>query len=109
MIGGWFLRRRHEVSLVARGAHLEAIRESRLDASSGASRKSIRCARRRNPVDFGRPERDLLCSTTDRATPPAEIPGPGLPETTVSPRRSTVCRVVLPQEGRRFEGQPVAA
>lgn len=73
----------HDVSVVARGAHLDAIRANGLTLVSGDERTTVRVAATDDPAELG--EQDLVISTLkghalpDMAAKIAPLLGPGTP------------------------------
>ena len=53
VIGAWFAKAGHEVSLVARGTHLEAIRRRGLTLISGGKSEVHPLRASSEPADFG--------------------------------------------------------
>src|SRR3989442_14455916 len=64
MTGGWFAKAGHEVSLVARGAHLEAIRRRGLTLISRGKPEVQQGRAPSEPADFGGPDQVLVLVTT---------------------------------------------
>jgi len=62
--GAWFAKAGHEVSLVARGAHLEAIRARGLTLISGEKREVHPVRATSEPADFGVQDAVFICLKT---------------------------------------------
>lgn len=109
LLGAGFARAGHEVCLVARGAHLDALRTNGLVLLAGGKREVFRLPASDDPSAFGAQDVVFLCLKTYSI-------GPMLPRTKALLGRDTV---VVPainglpwwyffREGGRFDGQPVA-
>ena len=61
LIGAWFAKAGHEVSLVARGAHLEAIRRRGLTLISGGKPEVHPLHASSEPADFGVQDAVFIC------------------------------------------------
>ncbi len=83
-LGGMLARGGHDVSLIARGAHLAAIREGGLRVLRDSEEFTVRCAATDNPADIGPVELALLTVKTyqNSAAIPAMAPIVG-PDTAV--------------------------
>ncbi len=64
LAGAWFAKAGHEVSLVARGAHLEAIRARGLTLISGEKREVHPVRASSEPADFGVQDAVFICLKT---------------------------------------------
>jgi len=109
LIASGLARAGHEVSLVARGAHLEALRAKGLAFLAGGKREVFRLPASDDPSELGAQELVFLCVKTPSI---AEV----LPRTKALLGRDTV---VVPainglpwwyfyKEGGKLDGQPVA-
>jgi 2-dehydropantoate 2-reductase len=107
--GAWFARAGHEVSLVARGAHLEAIQRRGLTLISGGKPEVHTVQASSEPADFGVQDAVFVCLKTYSIA--AMLPrlkslvGRG---TTVIPAINGLPWWYFHKEGGRFDGQPVA-
>src|SRR5881396_1002657 len=109
MIGGWFAKAGHEVSLLARGAHLEAIRRRGLTLISGGKPEIHPVRASSEPADFGVQDAVFICLKTHSIA--AMLPRLKTlvgPETTVIPAINGLPWWYFYREGGRFDGQPVA-
>jgi 2-dehydropantoate 2-reductase len=61
LIGAWFARAGHEVCLVARGAHLEALRRSGLTLLAEGTRSVYQLRASDEPADFGVQDAVFIC------------------------------------------------
>lgn len=108
-IGGlaaaWFARAGHEVSLIARGAHLEAILKSGLTLISEGTRESFSVRASADPADFGVQDAVFVClkAYSIGAMLPRlkTVVGPG---TTVVPALNGLPWWYFYKEGGRFDG-----
>jgi 2-dehydropantoate 2-reductase len=109
MTGAWFAKAGHEVSLIARGAHLEAIRRRGLTLISGGRAEVHPMRASSEPADFGVQDAVFICLKTYSiaAMLPrlATLVGPG---TTVIPAINGLPWWYFFREGGRFDGRPVA-
>ena len=64
LTGAWFAKAGHEVSLVARGAHLEAIRRRGLTLVSGGKPEVHPVRASSEPADFGVQDAVFICLKT---------------------------------------------
>ena len=64
LTGGWLARAGHDVCLVARGAHLEALRKNGLALLEGEERTTLRLRASDEPADFGVQDAVFLCLKT---------------------------------------------
>ena len=109
MTGAWFARAGHEVSLVARGAHLEAIQKRGLTLISGGRSEVHPVRASSEPADFGVQDAVFICLK-------AYSIGAMLPrlatlvgaETVVVPAINGLPWWYFYKEGGRFDGQSVA-
>src|SRR5207245_6072164 len=69
MTGGWFAKAGHEVSLVARGAHLEAIRRRGLTLVSGGKPEGQPVRASSEPADLGVPDAISISSQPNSIAP----------------------------------------
>src|SRR5256712_7439080 len=109
MTGGWFAKAGHEVSLVARGAHLEAIRRRGLTLISGGKPEVHPVRASSEPADFGGQDAVFICLKTHSIA--AMLPRLSAlvgPDTTVIPAINRLPWWYFFGEGGRFDGQPVA-
>jgi len=109
LVASGFARAGHEVSLVARGAHLDALRAGGLTLVTQGKREVFRLAASDDPSELGAQDAVFVCLKTHSIAAM-------LPRTKNLLRRDTV---VVPainglpwwyfhREGGRFDGQPVA-
>ncbi|HEY6241909.1 MAG TPA: 2-dehydropantoate 2-reductase, partial [Burkholderiales bacterium] len=109
LVGAWFARAGHEVCLVARGAHLGALRARGLTLVSGNSTDSYSIPASDDPAEFGAQDAVFVCLKTYSIG--AMLPrlktlvGPG---TTVIPAINGLPWWYFFREGGRFDGRPVA-
>ena len=64
LIGAWFARAGHEVCLVARGAHLEALRRNGLTLRSGGTQSVFSIPASDDPAEFGAQDAVFVCLKT---------------------------------------------
>jgi 2-dehydropantoate 2-reductase len=109
LVASGFARAGHEVSLVARGAHLDALRANGLTLISGGTREQFRLQASGDPADFGAQDTVFICLKTHsiaamlpRVTPLVR------PDTVVVPAINGLPWWYFYKEGGRFDGQPVA-
>jgi len=108
VIGAWFAKAGHEVSLVARGTHLEAIRRRGLTLISGGKREVHPLRASSEPADFGVQDAVFICLKTHSIA--AMLPRLKTlvgPETTVIPAINGLPWWYFYKEGGRFDGRPV--
>jgi 2-dehydropantoate 2-reductase len=107
--GAWFARAGHDVSLVARGAHLEAIQRRGLTLISGGKPEVHAMRASSEPADFGVQDAVFICLKTHSiaAMLPRLAPLVG-PDTMVIPAINGLPWWYFHKEGGRFDGQPVA-
>ena len=98
-LGGMLAREGHDVSLIARGAHLEAIRERGLRVVRDHEEFTIGCAATDNPAEVGPVEVALLTTKTYQSAEavPAMAPMVG-PETTVLCLQNGIDSYLVPSE-----------
>src|ERR1700704_4250097 len=107
--GAWFARAGHEVSLVARGAHPEAIQRRGLTLISAGKPEVHPVRASSEPADFGVQDAVFICLKTHSIA--AMLPRLSAlvgPETTVIPAINGLPWWYFFREGGRFDGQPVA-
>lgn len=104
-----FARAGHEVCLVARGAHLEALRAGGLTLLSGAKREVFRLPASGDPSDFGAQDAVFICLKTYSiaAMLPRINPLMGR-DTVIVPAINGLPWWYFYGEGGKFDGQPVA-
>jgi 2-dehydropantoate 2-reductase len=108
VIGAWFSKAGHEVSLVARGAHLEAIRRGGLTLISGGKPEVHPLRASSAPADFGVQDAVFVCLKTHSIA--AMLPRLKTlvgPETTVIPAINGLPWWYFYKEGGRFDGEPI--
>ena len=109
VIGAWFSKAGHEVSLVARGAHLEAIRARGLTLIAGGKPEVHPLRASSEPADFGAQDTVFICLKTHSIA--AMLPRLATlvgPDTTVIPAINGLPWWYFYKEGGRFDGRPVA-
>src|SRR3989442_4095173 len=109
MTGGWFAKAGHEVSLVARGAHLEAIRRRGLTLISPGNTEIHPVRASSEPADFGVQDAVFICLKTHSIA--AMLPRLSAlvgPDTTVIPAINRLSWWYFFRVCQRFDGQPVA-
>src|SRR5258706_5282827 len=108
MTGAWFARAGHEVSLVARGAHLEAIQRRGLTLISGGRPEVHPLRASSEPADFGIQDAVFIClkaySIAAMLPRLATLVGA---ETMVIPAINGLPWWYFYKEGGRFDGQSV--
>jgi 2-dehydropantoate 2-reductase len=108
MTGAWLARAGHEVSLIARGDHLEAIRANGLTLLEQGRRGSLRLPASENPADFGVQDAVFLCLKTPSIAAMLPRLKPLLaPDTTVIPAINGLPWWYFYKEGGSLEGRPV--
>src|SRR2546422_1426385 len=109
MTGAWFAKAGHEVSLVARGAHLEAIQRRGLTLISGGKAEVHPVQASSEPADFGIQDAVFIClkaySIAAMLPRLATLVGA---ETVVIPAINGLPWWYFYKEGGRFDGQSVA-
>jgi len=109
MTGAWFAKAGHEVSLVARDAHLEAIRRRGLTLISGGKPEVHPVRASSEPTDFGVQDAVFVClKTYSIAAMLPRLKSLVGPDTTVIPAINGLPWWYFHKEGGRFDGQPVA-
>jgi 2-dehydropantoate 2-reductase len=107
--GAWFAGAGHDVSLVARGAHLEAIQRRGLTLISGGKAEVHPVHASSEPADFGIQDAVFIClkaySIAAMLPRLATLVGP---ETVVIPAINGLPWWYFYKEGGRFDGQSVA-
>ena len=109
MTGAWFAKAGHEVSLIARGAHLEAIRSRGLTLASGGKREVHPVRASSEPADFGVQDAVFICLKTYSIA--AMLPRLKTlvgPDTMVIPAINGLPWWYFFSEGGRFDGESVA-
>jgi 2-dehydropantoate 2-reductase len=109
VIGAGFARAGHEVFLVARGAHLEAIRGRGLTLISGGKPEVHALRASSEPADFAVQDAVFVCLKTHSIA--AMLPRLRTlvgPDTMVIPAINGLPWWYFYKEGGRFDGQPVA-
>src|SRR5712691_11309404 len=108
LIGAWFARAGHEVCLVARGAHLEALRRDGLTLLSNGNRSVFPIPASYDPADFGTQDAVFVCLKTHSiaAMLPRLKPLVGT-ETTVVPAINGLPWWYFFKEGGRLDGRPI--
>ena len=108
LIGAWFARAGHEVCLVARGAHLEALRRDGLTLLSNGNRSVFPIPASDDPADFGTQDAVFVCLKTHSiaAMLPRLKPLVGM-ETTVVPAINGLPWWYFFKEGGRLDGRPI--
>jgi 2-dehydropantoate 2-reductase len=109
LVAAWFARAGHEVCLVARGAHLEALRASGLTLLTKDKREVFRLPASDDPSAFGAQDAVFLClkTTSIGAMLPRTKTLIG-PDTVVVPAINGLPWWYFYAEGGKFDGQPVA-
>jgi 2-dehydropantoate 2-reductase len=107
--GAWFAKAGHEVSLVARGAHLEAIRRRGLTLISGGKPELHPVRASSEPADFGIQDAVFVClKTYSIAAMLPRLRSLVGPDTMVIPAINGLPWWYFYKEGGRFDGQSVA-
>ncbi|HYS56727.1 MAG TPA: 2-dehydropantoate 2-reductase [Burkholderiales bacterium] len=109
LTGAWFAKAGHEVSLVARGAHLDAIRGRGLTLISGGKPEVHAVRASSEPADFGVQDAVFVCLKTHSIA--AMLPRLATlvgPDTIVVPAINGLPWWYFFREGGRFDGQRVA-
>ena len=108
LAGAWFAKAGHEVSLVARGAHLEAIRARGLTLISGEKREVHPVRASSEPADFDVQDAVFICLKTYSIG--AMLPRLKSligPDTMVIPAINGLPWWYFYKEGGNFEGRPI--
>jgi 2-dehydropantoate 2-reductase len=109
VIGAWFSKAGHEVSLVARGAHLEAIRSRGLTLIAGDKPEVHPLRASSEPADFGVQDAVFICLKTHSIA--AMLPRLKTlvgPDTIVIPAINGLPWWYFYKEGGKLDGQSVA-
>jgi 2-dehydropantoate 2-reductase len=109
LVASGFARAGHEVSLVARGAHLEALREKGLALLSGEKREVFAVRVSDDPADLGAQDVVFICLKTHSIA--AMLPRTKtllLPDTVVVPAINGLPWWYFYREGGRLDGQALA-
>jgi len=108
LTGAWLARAGHEVSLIARGAHLDALRANGLTLLDQGRRESLRLPASDDPAEFGVQDAVFLCLKTHSIAAMLPRLEPLLAEdTTVIPAINGLPWWYFYKEGGRLEGRPV--
>jgi len=108
MTGAWLARAGHEVTLIARGAHLEAIRANGLTLIEQGSRESFRLPASENPADFGVQDAVFLClKTPSIAAMLPRLEPLVASDTAVVPAINGLPWWYFYKEGGQFDGKPL--
>jgi len=108
VIAAWLARAGHEVSLVARGTHLEAVRASGLTLEENGKQTNFRLPASSEPGDFGAQDAVFLCLKTYSIAAMLPRLSPLLgPETVVVPTINGLPWWYFYKEGGRFDGRPI--
>ncbi|MGC2520760.1 MAG: 2-dehydropantoate 2-reductase [Burkholderiales bacterium] len=108
LTGAWFARAGHEVGLVARGAHLEALRRDGLTLVSGGRRETFRMRASAEPADFGVQDAVLICLKAYSIAPMLpRLKAMVGPETMVVPAINGLPWWYFYREGGRFDGATI--
>jgi 2-dehydropantoate 2-reductase len=108
MTGAWFAKAGHEVSLVARGAHLEAIQRRGLTLISGGKHEVHPVHASSEPADFGIQDAVFVClKTYSIAAMLPRLKSLVGPDTTVIPAINGLPWWYFYKEGGSLEGRPI--
>ena len=108
MTGAWFAKAGHEVSLVARGAHLEAIQRRGLTLVSGGKPEVHPVRASSEPAEFGVQDAVFVClKTYSIAAMLPRLKSLIGPDTTVIPAINGLPWWYFYKEGGSLEGRPV--
>jgi 2-dehydropantoate 2-reductase len=108
MTAGWFARAGHDACLVARGAHLEALRKNGLALVEGDKHAIFRLRASDEPADFGVQDAVFLCLKTYSIA--AMLPRLKTlvgPDTVVVPAINGLPWWYFHKEGGKLDGRPV--
>jgi 2-dehydropantoate 2-reductase len=108
MTAAWFARAGHDVCLVARGTHLDALRRNGLTLVSGGKREVFALHASGEPADFGIQDAVFICLKTYSIA--AMLPRLGTlvgPDTMVVPAINGLPWWYFYKEGGRLDGRPV--
>jgi 2-dehydropantoate 2-reductase len=109
LVASGFARAGHEVSLVARGAHLDALRANGLTVLSGEKREVFRLRASGDPSEPGAQDAVFICLKTPSIAAMLPRTKPLLArDTVVVPAINGLPWWYFYKEGGRFDGQPVA-
>ncbi|MGB5080236.1 MAG: 2-dehydropantoate 2-reductase [Burkholderiales bacterium] len=107
-VAAWLARAGHEVSLVARGVHLEAIRANGLTLLERGKREAFRLPASEHPADFGAQDAVFLClKTYSIAAMLPRLEALLAPETMVIPAINGLPWWYFHKEGGRFDGRTI--
>ena len=109
LVAGWFARAGHELCLVARGAHLDALRVRGLALLSDGKQETFRLPASDDPSAFGVQDAVFLCLKTPSIA--AMLPRMKTlvgRDTVVVPAINGLPWWYFYREGGRFDGQPLA-
>lgn len=105
LTGAWLARAGHEVSLIARGAHLDALRANGLTLLDQGRRESLRLPASDDPAEFGVQDAVFLCLKTHSIAAMLPRLEPLLAaDTTVIPAINGLPWWYFYKEGGRFDG-----
>ena len=108
MTGAWFAKAGHEVSLVARGAHLEAIQRRGLTLISGGKPEVHPVRASSEPAEFGVQDAVFVClKTYSIAAMLPRLQSLVGPDTTVIPAINGLPWWYFYKEGGSLEGRPI--
>jgi 2-dehydropantoate 2-reductase len=108
LTGAWFARAGHEVVLVARGAHLDALREGGLTLASEGRRETLRVRASAEPADFGVQDAVFIClKAYSVAAMLPRLKAMVGPETMVVPAINGLPWWYFYREGGRFDGAAI--
>jgi 2-dehydropantoate 2-reductase len=109
LVASGFARSGHEVCLVARGAHLDALRAGGLTLLSGTQREVFRLPASGEPADFGAQDAVFVClKTTSIAAMLPRMKNLLGRDTVVVPAINGLPWWYFYREGGKFDGEPVA-
>ena len=107
-MGAWLARAGHEVSLVARGEHLLALRERGLTLVSGESREVFRLRVAGEPGEFGMQDAVFVCvKAPSLASVLPRVTSVFGPETVVVPAINGLPWWYFYREGGPLDGRPI--
>ncbi len=108
LAGAWFARAGHEVCLVARGAHLEALRRNGLTLLSDGNRSIFPIPASDDPADFGVQDTVVVCLKTHSiAAMLPRLKSLVGAQTTVVPAINGLPWWYFFKEGGRLDGRPI--
>src|SRR5262249_9357407 len=109
LVASGFARAGHEVCLVARGAHLEALRASGLTLLTGEKREVFRLRASDDPAELGAQDTVFVCVKTPSIAAMLPRVKPLIArDTVVVPAINGLPWWYFYREGGKFDGQPVA-